>query len=113
MVGVPRTIYQGPSASTAYVTLEWRASSATERSCGKKLVVHVSKEIGPIPSPDKIQFAPGLPKNPLGAKIMRRILRKNRRRTSSARWDDTSTLADPGVGGRPDRAPAEQARAAA
>jgi hypothetical protein len=41
----------------------------------KALVGHVRHEIGPIASPDKIQFAPGLPKTRSG-KIMRRILRK-------------------------------------
>nr|MDA8085542.1 AMP-binding protein [Nitrospiraceae bacterium] len=59
------------------------------------LVSHVRKVIGPIAAPDKLQFAPGLPKTRSG-KIMRRILRK------IARGDiedlgDTSTLADPGV----------------
>ena len=41
----------------------------------KELVTHVRKEIGPIASPDIIQWAPGLPKTRSG-KIMRRILRK-------------------------------------
>ena len=41
----------------------------------KDLVAHVRKEIGPLATPDKIQFAPGLPKTRSG-KIMRRILRK-------------------------------------
>ena len=61
----------------------------------KELVAHVRKEIGPIASPDKIQFADGLPKTRSG-KIMRRIL------TKIAAGDignlgDTSTLADPSV----------------
>jgi acetyl-CoA synthetase len=61
----------------------------------KELVTHVRKEIGPIASPDKIQFADALPKTRSG-KIMRRIL------TKIAAGDienlgDTSTLADPSV----------------
>ncbi|SFZ86714.1 acetyl-coenzyme A synthetase [Devosia enhydra] len=68
----------------------------------------VRKEIGPIASPDIIQFAPGLPKTRSG-KIMRRILRKIAENDVSS-LGDTSTLADPSVvddlianraGGRP------------
>ncbi len=55
----------------------------------------VRKEIGPIASPDLIQFAPGLPKTRSG-KIMRRILRKVAG-NDYANLGDTSTLADPGV----------------
>ena len=61
----------------------------------KELVAHVRKEIGPIASPDKIQFSPGLPKTRSG-KIMRRILRKIAEDDFGA-LGDTSTLADPGV----------------
>ena len=61
----------------------------------KELVAHVRNEIGPIASPDKIQFAPGLPKTRSG-KIMRRILRKIAEDDFSA-LGDTSTLADPSV----------------
>ncbi|WP_271897541.1 acetate--CoA ligase [Candidatus Phyllobacterium onerii] len=61
----------------------------------KDLVAHVRKEIGPIASPDKIQFAPGLPKTRSG-KIMRRILRKIAEDDFGA-LGDTSTLADPVV----------------
>lgn len=61
----------------------------------KELVAHVRKEIGPIASPDKIQFAPGLPKTRSG-KIMRRILRKIAEDDFGS-LGDTSTLADPGV----------------
>ncbi len=53
------------------------------------------KEIGPLASPDKIQFAPGLPKTRSG-KIMRRILRKIAEDDFGA-LGDTSTLADPTV----------------
>ncbi|NDW06231.1 acetate--CoA ligase [Jiella pacifica] len=61
----------------------------------KELVAHVRNEIGPIASPDKIQFAPSLPKTRSG-KIMRRILRKIAEDDFGA-LGDTSTLADPGV----------------
>ena len=61
----------------------------------KELVAHVRKEIGAIASPDKIQFAPGLPKTRSG-KIMRRILRKIAEDDFAA-LGDTSTLADPAV----------------
>ena len=53
------------------------------------------KEIGPIASPDVIQFAPGLPKTRSG-KIMRRILRKIAE-DEFGKLGDTSTLADPTV----------------
>jgi acetyl-CoA synthetase len=59
------------------------------------LIAHVRKEIGPIASPDKIQFADALPKTRSG-KIMRRILTK----IAEGKVDDlgdTSTLADPSV----------------
>jgi acetyl-CoA synthetase len=61
----------------------------------KDLVAWVRKEIGPIATPDLIQWAPGLPKTRSG-KIMRRILRK----IAANEWQslgDTSTLADPSV----------------
>jgi len=61
----------------------------------KELVAWVRKEIGPIASPDWLQFAPGLPKTRSG-KIMRRILRKIAE-DDFANLGDTSTLADPAV----------------
>jgi acetyl-CoA synthetase len=61
----------------------------------KALVDHVRKDIGPFAAPDKIQFAPGLPKTRSG-KIMRRILRKVAEDDFGA-LGDTSTLADPTV----------------
>ena len=61
----------------------------------KELMLHVRKEIGPIAVPDKIQFAPGLPKTRSG-KIMRRILRKIAE-NDVGNLGDTSTLADPAV----------------
>jgi acetyl-CoA synthetase len=61
----------------------------------KELVTWVRKDIGPIASPDLIQFAPGLPKTRSG-KIMRRILRKIAEDEFSS-LGDTSTLAEPAV----------------
>jgi acetyl-CoA synthetase len=61
----------------------------------KELVAWVRKEIGPIASPDLIQFSPGLPKTRSG-KIMRRILRKIAEDEFGS-LGDTSTLADPTV----------------
>jgi acetyl-CoA synthetase len=61
----------------------------------KELINHVRKEIGPIAAPDKIQFAPGLPKTRSG-KIMRRILRKIAENDVS-NLGDITTLADPTV----------------
>jgi acetyl-CoA synthetase len=63
----------------------------------KELRNHVRKEIGPIATPDKVQFAPGLPKTRSG-KIMRRILRKIAEGvTDKGTLGDTSTLADPSI----------------
>jgi acetyl-CoA synthetase len=76
-----------------YVTL--MAGEKGSDELRKELVAHVRKEIGPIASPDKIQFAPGLPKTRSG-KIMRRILRKIAEDDFGA-LGDTSTLADPAV----------------
>ncbi|MFC3851841.1 acetate--CoA ligase [Salinispirillum marinum] len=61
----------------------------------KEIVSWVRKEIGPIASPDLIQWTPGLPKTRSG-KIMRRILRKIAA-NDYGEMGDTSTLADPGV----------------
>ena len=77
----------------AYVTLN--AGTEGTDALKKELVGLVRKEIGPIASPDVIQFAPGLPKTRSG-KIMRRILRK----VAANEIDnlgDTSTLAEPAV----------------
>ncbi|MBP2300241.1 acetate--CoA ligase [Azospirillum picis] len=77
----------------AYVTLN--AGEAPTEELRKELVAWVRKEIGPIASPDLIQWAPGLPKTRSG-KIMRRILRKIAANEHDS-LGDTSTLADPGV----------------
>ncbi|MCR5944127.1 MULTISPECIES: acetate--CoA ligase [Hyphomicrobiales] len=76
-----------------YVTLMAAAEESDELR--QQLVKHVRSEIGPIAAPDKIQFAPGLPKTRSG-KIMRRILRKIAEDDFGA-LGDTSTLADPAV----------------
>ncbi len=77
----------------AYVTLNEGVQGSDELR--KELVTWVRKDIGPIASPDVIQFAPGLPKTRSG-KIMRRILRKIAENEVD-KLGDTSTLADPGV----------------
>jgi acetyl-CoA synthetase len=77
----------------AYVTLI-QGEEPTEE-LRKELVGWVRKEIGPIASPDLIQWSPGLPKTRSG-KIMRRILRKIAENEFGA-LGDTSTLADPTV----------------
>ena len=77
----------------AYVTLN--AGEEPSEALRKELVAWVRREIGPIASPDAIQWAPGLPKTRSG-KIMRRILRKIAANETD-QLGDTSTLADPGV----------------
>jgi acetyl-CoA synthetase len=77
----------------AYVTLMEGETTSDELS--KELVQWVRKEIGPIASPDLIQWAPGLPKTRSG-KIMRRILRKIAANEHD-QLGDTTTLADPAV----------------
>jgi acetyl-CoA synthetase len=77
----------------AYVTLKL-GEDPTE-ALRKELIAWVRKEIGPIASPDAIQWAPALPKTRSG-KIMRRILRKIAADETDS-LGDTSTLADPAV----------------
>ena len=77
----------------AYVTLNEGVQG--DDALRKELVTWVRKDIGPIASPDVIQFAPGLPKTRSG-KIMRRILRKIAENEVD-KLGDTSTLADPSV----------------
>jgi acetyl-CoA synthetase len=77
----------------AYVTL--MQGTTDSEALRKELAAHVRKEIGPIATPDVIQFAPGLPKTRSG-KIMRRILRKIAENELGS-LGDTSTLADPTV----------------
>ena len=77
----------------AYVTLN--AGEPTSDELLSELRTWVRKEIGPIATPDLLQWAPGLPKTRSG-KIMRRILRKIAANEHSE-LGDTSTLADPSV----------------
>jgi acetyl-CoA synthetase len=91
VVGMPHDI-KGQGIY-AFVTLN--VGDAGSEDLRKELVQWVRKEIGPIATPDAIQFAPGLPKTRSG-KIMRRILRKIAEDDVSA-IGDTSTLADPAV----------------
>jgi acetyl-CoA synthetase len=78
----------------AFVTLNQGVDPAAP-DLRKKLLAHVTKEIGPIARPDVIQFAPSLPKTRSG-KIMRRILRKIAE-NDVTNLGDTTTLADPSV----------------
>ena len=77
----------------AYVTLKLGVESSDELR--KQLIAWVRKEIGPIATPDHLQWAPGLPKTRSG-KIMRRILRKIAENLPE-QLGDISTLADPSV----------------
>jgi acetyl-CoA synthetase len=76
-----------------YITL--MAGEQGSDELRNELIAHVRKEIGPIATPDRIQFAAGLPKTRSG-KIMRRILRKIAEDDFGS-LGDTSTLADPAV----------------
>ena len=78
-----------------YVTL--KAGTQESETLRQELVAHVRREIGPIATPDHLQWAPGLPKTRSG-KIMRRILRKIADNTVEDLGDIT-TLADPSVVG--------------
>jgi acetyl-CoA synthetase len=77
----------------AYVTLTDNTSPS--EGLKKELIAWVRKEIGPIATPDLIQWAPSLPKTRSG-KIMRRILRKIAANEHD-KLGDISTLADPSV----------------
>ena len=76
-----------------YVTLNVGEKSTLDLE--RDLKLWVRKQIGPIATPDLIQFSPGLPKTRSG-KIMRRILRKIAS-NDFENLGDTSTLADPSV----------------
>ena len=91
VVGMPHQI-KGQGIY-AYVTVN--ADIEPDETLRQELVQWVRKEIGPIATPDVIQFAPALPKTRSG-KIMRRILRKIAEGDISS-LGDTSTLADPAV----------------
>ncbi len=91
VVGMPHDI-KGQGIY-AYVTLN--AGDEPTEDLRAELRNWVRKEIGPVATPDALQFAPGLPKTRSG-KIMRRILRKIAENDTS-NLGDTSTLADPSV----------------
>jgi acetyl-CoA synthetase len=91
VVGFPHEI----KGEGIYVYVILKEGQQPSEELKKTIVKHIRTVIGPIATPDKMQFSPGLPKTRSG-KIMRRILRK------IARGDvedlgDTSTLADPSV----------------
>ncbi|GFM56323.1 acetate--CoA ligase [Pseudomonas capsici] len=91
VVGVPHDL----KGQGIYVYVTLNAGEVPDEALRIELRNWVRKEIGPIASPDFIQWAPGLPKTRSG-KIMRRILRK----IATGEYDalgDISTLADPGV----------------
>jgi len=91
VVGMPHDI-KGQGIY-CYVTLN--IGTAPSDGLSKALVAWVRREIGPLATPDAVQFAPGLPKTRSG-KIMRRILRKIAE-NDLANLGDISTLADPAV----------------
>jgi acetyl-CoA synthetase len=91
VVGMPHNV-KGQGIY-AYVTL--KAGVEPSDALAAELKAWVRKEIGPIATPDALQFAPGLPKTRSG-KIMRRILRKIAEGDTGS-LGDTSTLADPAV----------------
>jgi acetyl-CoA synthetase len=91
VVGMPHEI-KG-TAIYAFVTLN--AGEEGDDALRKELVLEVRGDIGALAAPEKIQFAPALPKTRSG-KIMRRILRKIAEGETSG-FGDTSTLADPSV----------------
>ncbi|MCJ2185700.1 acetate--CoA ligase [Novosphingobium beihaiensis] len=91
VVGMPHEI----KGQGIYAFVTCNAEVEPDEALRKELVQWVRHEIGPIATPDVIQFAPGLPKTRSG-KIMRRILRKIGENDFS-NLGDTSTLADPSV----------------
>ncbi|OYW62848.1 MAG: acetyl-coenzyme A synthetase, partial [Bosea sp. 12-68-7] len=96
VVGYPHNIKgQGIYAYVSLMAGQAPKNDRESEELRKELVNWVRKEIGPIATPDVIQFAPGLPKTRSG-KIMRRILRKIAE-NDFANLGDTSTLADPAV----------------
>ncbi|MDH5525405.1 MAG: acetate--CoA ligase [Desulfobulbaceae bacterium] len=93
VVGAPHEI----KGQTIYAYVSLKAGIGPSEELRAALRVHVRKEIGPIATPEIIQFADGLPKTRSG-KIMRRILRKIAAGETEAHdFGDTSTLADPSV----------------
>ena len=91
VVGMPHEI----KGQGIYAFVTTNANVEPDEALRKELIAWVRREIGPIATPDVIQFAPGLPKTRSG-KIMRRILRKIGE-NDIGNLGDTSTLADPSV----------------
>jgi acetyl-CoA synthetase len=91
VVGMPHDI----KGQGIYAFVTVKAGQKKSDELKKTLVAHVRKEIGPIATPDKLQFADGLPKTRSG-KIMRRILKKIAA-GEIGELGDTTTLADPAV----------------
>ncbi|RJR19285.1 MAG: acetate--CoA ligase [Nitrospiraceae bacterium] len=91
VVGYPHEI----KGEGIYVYVTLKEGQTPSDDLKKILIGHIRTEIGPIATPDKMQFAPGLPKTRSG-KIMRRILRKIAQGAVDE-LGDTSTLADPSV----------------
>ncbi|MFZ5776128.1 MAG: acetate--CoA ligase [Thermodesulfobacteriota bacterium] len=93
VVGAPHEI----KGQTIYAYVSLKAGVAPSDELRAALRTHVRKEIGPVATPEFLQFADGLPKTRSG-KIMRRILRKIAAGETEAHdFGDTSTLADPSV----------------
>ncbi len=93
VVGAPHEI----KGQTIYAYVSLKSGVEASNDLRGELRTHVRKEIGPIATPEFIQFAEGLPKTRSG-KIMRRILRKIAAgQTEEHDFGDTSTLADPTV----------------
>jgi acetyl-CoA synthetase len=96
VVGYPHDIKgQGIYAYVIYTGSHGQDTHGTSDLVRKDILQTVTRIIGPIAKPDKIQFVSGLPKTRSG-KIMRRILRKVAEGETS-NLGDTSTLLDPGV----------------
>jgi acetyl-CoA synthetase len=96
VVGYPHDIKgQGIYAYVIYTGSHGQDTHGTGDMVRKDILQTVTRIIGPIAKPDKIQFVSGLPKTRSG-KIMRRILRKVAE-GETANLGDTSTLLDPGV----------------
>jgi acetyl-CoA synthetase len=91
VVGYPHDI----KGQGVYCFVTLNAGTEPTADMETELKAHVRKEIGPVATPDVIQFAPGLPKTRSG-KIMRRILRKIAENELGS-LGDTSTLAEPAV----------------
>ncbi|MFO8058681.1 MAG: acetate--CoA ligase [bacterium] len=91
VVGMPHDV----KGQGIYAFVMLKSGQEQSEDLKKELVKHVRKEIGPIATPDKVQYAEALPKTRSG-KIMRRILKKIAAGETKD-MGDTTTLADPSV----------------